>query len=146
MNKTFEFFKSLEGKDASNSVCPLTRWMNPILLSVQPGTLTFSYIIRNEWLNPVGVLHGGITAAIIDDTIGATLHSLGEPYFCSTINNSIDYFGSAKEGETIIAKTLIIKNGKQLVNAQCEIWNESQTRMLAKGYSNLIKTEKFKHT
>lgn len=92
-----------------------------------------------RWLNPVGNLHGGVTAAIMDDIIGATMFSLNEEHFIVTINNSIDYFSTAKENDPIIAETKIIKRGKQFVNAECEIWNADKTRLIARGTSNLFK-------
>jgi len=141
MNKSIEFLKAQVGKEATNSPSPLMRWLNPVMLSVDEGKIAFEYTVRKEWLNPIGTLHGGITAAIVDDAIGATVFSYGEPFFYSTINNAIDYFGIALEGHKIIAKTSVTRKGKQLINAQCEVWNNSQTRLLAKGYSNLLKTE-----
>lgn len=133
--------KSFMGKEFSASPSPFMRWLNPVLKKVESGTLEFEYQVREEWLNPVGNLHGGVTAAIIDDVLGATMFSLNEEFFYTTINNVIDYFSVAKAGETIIAKTRIIKKGKQFVNAECEIWNAGETRLIAKGYSNLFKTD-----
>jgi acyl-coenzyme A thioesterase 13 len=141
MNKTLEFLKAQVGQEAHNSPSPLMRWLNPVILSVEEGKIEFEYEVRKEWLNPIGNLHGGIVAAIVDDAIGATVFANGEPVFYSTINNCIDYFSIAQLGQKIIAKTSITKKGKQLINAQCEIWNSEQTRILAKGYSNLFKTD-----
>ena len=53
----------------------------------------------------------------------------------------MDYFAPAREGDVIIADTSVIKKGKQMINAQCEIWNENKTRLIAKGYSNLLKID-----
>ena len=111
------------------------------MVSVEEGKLVFQYTVRNEMTNPFKTLHGGITAAMIDDAIGATLISLGESNFYVTINLAIDYFAAAKENDVILAETSIIKKGKTIVNAQCEIWNEDRSKLLAKGYTNLIKTE-----
>jgi acyl-coenzyme A thioesterase 13 len=140
MNR-IEQLKLFIGKEFTESPSPFMRWLNPIVLSVEEGHLEFEYKIRPEWLNPIGRLHGGLTAAIIDDILGATMLSLTEPFFYITINNVIDYFATAKEGEKIIAETIIVKKGSQFVNAQCEIWNSKKTRLIAKGYSNLFKTQ-----
>ena len=142
MNNAIEFLKTQVGKDATNSPSPLMQWLNPILISVKEGDLIFEYEIRKEWLNPSGSLHGGITAAIVDDAIGATVFSFGEHSLYTTINNVIDYFSTAHEGQTIIAETQTIKKGKKITNIQCEIWNNSKTRLIAKGYSNLLRIEK----
>jgi acyl-coenzyme A thioesterase 13 len=90
--------------------------------------------------NPVGTLHGGVTSAIIDDIIGATMFSFDEEHFYTTVNLVVDYFAHAREGDIVIADTSIVKKGKQMVNAQCEIWNADKTRLIARGYSNLLKT------
>lgn len=141
MNKSLAFFKSQIGKDSSKSPSPLMRWLNPTLLSAEEGLLEFSYVVRKEMTNPMRIMHGGTTAAIIDDALGAAVFSLGNTNLYTTVNLAVDYFSTAKEGDVIIAKTTVVKKGKQIINAQCEVWNVDRTRMLAKGYSNLIKTE-----
>jgi len=140
MNKVLGIFKSLVGKDSSESISPLMRWLNPILISAEEGQLEFSYVVREEMTNPMRSLHGGATAAIIDDAIGAAVFSLGNSHAYTTVNLAIDYFSSAKTGDTIFAKTSIVKKGNKIMNAQCEVWNEDFSRMIAKGHSNLIKT------
>lgn len=141
MNKAQALFQSYIGTDSSKSISPLMRWLNPTLLNVTEGELEFSYLIREEMTNPMGILHGGTTAAIIDDAVGAAVFSLGKPHMYTTVNLAVDYFASAKAGDTIIAKTAITKNGNQIINTSCEVWNADRTRMIAKGHSNLIKIE-----
>lgn len=141
MNKALTVLRSWIGKDSSASISPLMRWLNPTLLRVEEGELEFSYVIREEMTNPIGILHGGTTAAIIDDAVGAAVWSLGKPHMYTTVNLGVDYFASAKAGETIIAKTSITKNGNQIINTSCEIWNADKSRMIAKGHSNLIKID-----
>lgn len=141
MNKALTIIQSWVGKDSKASISPLMRWMNPTLLSAEAGKLEFSYKIREEMTNPMGILHGGTTAAIIDDTVGAAVWSLGKPNMYTTVNLAVDYFASAKAGDVIIAKTSITKNGNQIINTACEIWNEDRSRMIAKGHSNLIKID-----
>ena len=141
MNKSLALFKANIGKDATHSPSPLLRWLNPTLVSAEEGALEFSYVIREEMTNPMHILHGGTTAAIIDDAIGATVFSLGNTHLYNTVNLNVDYFSTAKEGDTIIAKTAMVKKGNQIMNVQCEVWNAEKTRLIAKGYSNLLKTK-----
>ncbi len=140
MDRT-EYLRSLIGKEFTGSPSPFMHWLKPVVRAADQGHLEFEYSIRAEWLNPAGNLHGGVTAAIIDDIIGATMFSLNEPYYYVTINNAIDYFAPAKENDRIIASTRIIKKGRQFINAECEIWNAGKTRLIARGTSNLFKTE-----
>jgi len=138
MNK-LKALQSFIGKEFTESPSPFMRWLNPVVISAEEGQIEFQYTVREEWLNPMGNMHGGVTAAIMDDIIGATMFSLNEKTFIVTVNNSIDYFSTAKENDIIVAETKIIKRGKQFVNAQCEIWNADKTRLIARGTSNLFK-------
>lgn len=131
--------KTFIGKEFTDSPSPFMRWLNPVVVSAEEGKIEFRYTVRPEWLNPMGNLHGGVTAAIMDDIIGATMFSLNEKSFITTINNVIDYFSTATVNDDIIAETKIIKRGRQFVNAQCEIWNADKTRLIARGTSNLFK-------
>lgn len=134
-----QILKSFIGKEFTASPSPFMKWLNPVVISAEEGQIEFRYTVREEWLNPMGNLHGGVTAAIMDDIIGATMFSLNEKTFIVTVNNTIDYFSTAKENDHIVAETKIIKNGKQFVNTQCEIWNADKTRLIARGASNLFK-------
>lgn len=140
-NEAFHFLKQHIGKEVTQSPSPFMNWLKPKMVSVEEGKLSFEYTIRKEMTNPFGTMHGGVIGAIIDDAIGATLISYAEPHFYVSINNVIDYFASAKENDVIISETAINKKGKTIVNAQCEIWNKDKTKLLAKGYTNLLKTD-----
>jgi len=139
--KAAEVLRAHIGKQITDSPSPFMSWLAPVVLVVDEGSLTFQHTVRKEMTNPFGTLHGGITAAIIDDAIGATLISYGEPYFYVSVNLVIDYLSAAREGDVILAQTSIIKKGSQVVNAQCEVWNADKTKLIAKGYTNLLKTE-----
>ena len=131
-------FQSLTGKEITNSPSPFMNWLKPTLINAEKGSLHCSYVIREEMTNPYGILHGGITAGIIDDLIGATVFILGLQHRFTTVNNNIDYFAPAKLGDMITAKTTVIKQGKTIINLQCEIFLPSKNRLIAKGYSNML--------
>jgi acyl-coenzyme A thioesterase 13 len=115
------------------------RWLNGTLRDAREGSITIEFVVREEMTNPMGILHGGITAAIMDDVIGTTVYSLGREYFYTSVNLVIDYLASAQKGETITASAQIIRAGKTIVNAQCEITN-AEGKVLARGTSNLLTT------
>lgn len=133
-----EIFKSFIGKEVQGSPSNFMNWLKPTVINAEKGSLHCSYVVRNEMINPHGILHGGVTAGIIDDLIGATVFTLGLSQAYTTINNNIDYFAPAKEGDVIEAKTTIIKQGRTIINLQCEIWLPSKSRLIARGYSNML--------
>lgn len=140
-NRIKEILSRQLNQVVNESPSPFMKWLSPIVRAVDEDSLTFEYTVREEMTNPMGTLHGGITAAIIDYLIGATVACMGRTYFYTTINNAIDYFATAKLGDTISAKTTVIKAGRQIINVQCEMSLPAKNRVIAKGYSNMLKTE-----
>lgn len=134
-------FKLLLGKEITNSPSPFMNWLKPTLIAAEKGSINCSYIIRKEMTNPHGILHGGVTAGIIDDLIGATVYVLGLVGQFTTINNHIDYFATAVEGDVVTAKTEVVKQGKNIINLQCEVFLERKQRLIAKGCSNMMRVD-----
>ena len=131
-------FQSFTGKEITESPSHFMNWLKPTLIAAERGSLHCSYIVRKEMTNPYGILHGGITAGIIDDLIGATVYILGLNARYTTINNNIDYFAPASEGDVITAKTSVVKQGRTIINLQCEVYLPTKNRFIAKGYSNML--------
>jgi acyl-coenzyme A thioesterase 13 len=131
-------FQSFTGKEIIHSPSHFMNWLKPTLISAERGSLHCSYVVRKEMTNPYGILHGGITAGIIDDLIGATIFILGLNNRYTTVNNNIDYFAPAAEGDLITAKTEIVKQGRAIINLQCEVYLPIKNRLIAKGYSNML--------
>ena len=145
MEKTNSRLKSLKesiGKKYFDSPSPFSHWLKPIIREAEYGSLKCEFLVRKDMTNPMGMLHGGVSAGIIDDIIGATIFSMDLSHSFTTINNYIDYFAPAIEGDIIEAHTSVVKLGRQIINLQCEIWLPSKKRLIAKGCSNMIRIEK----
>ncbi len=138
-NNALKYMQENIGKELTTSPSPLSRWLKGVLLEAGEGSLVFNFFIREEMTNPMGILHGGMIAAIMDDMMGATVFCLGGEHFHTTVNLAIDYLSSARIGETVRAESKIIRQGKSIINAECILTN-SQGKLLARGTSNLIIT------
>jgi uncharacterized protein (TIGR00369 family) len=141
-NSRLESLKESIGKKSFDSPSPFSHWLKPIIREAEYGSLKCEFIVRKEMTNPMGILHGGVSAGIIDDIIGATIFSMDLSHSFTTINNYIDYFAPAMEGDIIEAHTTVVKLGRQIINLQCEIWLPIKKRLIARGYSNMIRIEK----
>lgn len=139
-NKTVESLRQYIGKEFSKSPSAFGRWLNAILVEVNEGALVCDFTVREEMTNPAKMLHGGAIAGMIDDMIGASVFTLEKAFFFSTINISIDYFAPSKIGDVITAKTRVVKMGREIINMECELWNMKKKRLIARGMSNLMKT------
>jgi uncharacterized protein (TIGR00369 family) len=141
-NSRLDSLKESIGKKSFDSPSPFSHWLKPIIREAEYGSLKCEFVVRKDMTNPMGMLHGGVSAGIIDDIIGATIFSMDLSHSFTTINNYIDYFAPAMEGDIIEAHTSVVKLGRQIINLQCEIWLPYKKRLIAKGYSNMIRIEK----
>ncbi|QPH40341.1 PaaI family thioesterase [Pedobacter endophyticus] len=126
------------GKVITNSPSNFMNWLAPVLINAENGVLICQYTIRKEMTNSYQILHGGVTAGIIDDLIGATVFTMGLNSKYTTVNNYIDYFAPASEGDEIVAETSIVKKGRTILNLQCEVFLPAKKRLIARGYSNML--------
>ena len=138
-NKRVDLFKTFIGKDLSNSPSPYAKWLKGILRAVTETSLSVEFLIRKEMTNPVGMLHGGVTAGMIDDVMGANvfLLDLGEFYASVTLN--VDFFASAREGEKVTVTTNVVKKGRTVINLSAKVCNEAG-KVLAQASSNVVNT------
>jgi len=139
-NPVYKFLKTLEGKTLEGSPAPITGWLKGKLTHVSVGMATVEYIVRHEMTNPLGTLQGGIFTAMMDDTLGVAVYSLGKNRFYTTINFYTDYLGSAVENDHIIATAKVIRHGNTILNVAVTVVNQ-EGKLLAKGNSNLVSKE-----
>lgn len=135
-------FKELIGKEAKDvSPSPFGRWLNGTLIEAHPGKLTIGFEVREELTNPVGIMHGGAIAGIIDEAIGMTTFSLGKPGFYVAINLNIDFLRPGKLGEKLKVISEVIRDGRTMAHAECKVYNE-EGKLIAKAASNLAITNR----
>lgn len=139
VNPVVNYFQNNIGKTITESPSPVAVWLGGKLLQAAEGNLVFEFVVRNEWTNPYGTLHGGISALICDEVIGATVYSLYNETISVSVNINIDFLTSAKIGDTLRAEAKVIRNGKSIINAECEI-TDKRGRIIAKATSNLAVT------
>jgi acyl-coenzyme A thioesterase 13 len=140
-NKRLAYLQSFIGRHFSNSPSPFANWLNGKVISVEESGVEFQFEIRKEMTNPIGILHGGVTAGMIDDCMGVNFMVLGLEKFYPTINLYVDYFNPAIEGQTVLVKTRIEKLGKTIINIKAEVFNETTLKIVAQATANLAVSE-----
>ena len=138
-NSILAFMQTQIGQSMSQSPSPVARWLNGTLKAVSEGSLTVEFTVRQEMTNPVGILHGGISAAMMDDVLGATVFSLGEENFFASVNLNVDYLSSAKLGEVVTVQSRVVRKGRNVIHAECQITN-AEGKLLVKSTTNLLQT------
>jgi len=136
-NKRLEFLRGYIGKEFKGSLSPYSHWLKGKPLEVKEGALTFEFLVRKEMTNPIGTLHGGVIAGMIDEVMGVTFFTLNTENFYPTISLNIDYISSATEGENVRVTTSVIKKGKTVITLRAEVKNK-EDKLLAQASSNIV--------
>jgi len=139
INPIVQVFRASIGKKLEGAP-PFTEWLDGRIVSCDAGEIEMTYRVRPEMSNPTGLLHGGMQAAIIDDLIGMTAATLGEDGFMLSIDLHVNFLGKIPVGQTIKARAKIVRSGRRIAHAVCEILDE-QGNIVSRGDSNLVKTE-----
>lgn len=82
------------------------------------------YIVNNNGLNPIKIVHGGLLFGLADTAAGTLACMTGK--FPVTINSNIQYLNQA-DGKKIIAKASILKQGNNIGYYKVDIFDEKNT-------------------
>ncbi|MFT4032730.1 MAG: PaaI family thioesterase [Siphonobacter sp.] len=135
-----DLFKARIGTQlADNSPSPMGRWLNGTLVAAETDSLTIHFTVRGELCNPMGMLHGGAAAAILDEILGMTVYASGVDHFYTSVNLNVDFLFSAPKGSLLTIKSQIARKGKKIIHVEACITDE-QGQLIAKATSNLVAT------
>ncbi len=132
--------KSAKGQRIKNHLKGFGQWLDPTLVDVSDeGDLQLAFDVREDMLNPMGALHGGAMAAIIDEVLGFQifLKSAEDAAYVSMTMN-VDFLRAAFVGETLIGIPTIQRIGKRTANVTCVIQNEAG-KVVAQAVSNFMR-------
>lgn len=119
MNDLTEFAK----KELSKCVKDFIGCNNYKVLKVEDNYCELEGVITESSLNPYGLAHGGYIFGLADTAAGIAAKTMGRS--AVTINSSIDYFKSSKEGRLkAVAKCL--KNGKSIAVYEVFIYDKDE--------------------
>ena len=139
MNPVLRTLQSFLGASERPYDQGLSRWLGGVFREVEKGLLVMDFLVRPEMANPVGLLHGGIQNAILDDVIGIAVLTLGHEHFFLSLGLNVDYLNKARVGETVTAQARILRDGRRILNAECELLR-SQGDVICRGTSNLMRS------
>jgi len=103
--------------------------MSMQLLSVKPGYCQLSMKILPQLLNAAGVLHGAAGFALADVAVAIASNSYNR--MALSLESSMKYLVSCKEGEHVIATTKEISLGQRIAHYQVELRQTSDDALIA---------------
>jgi len=111
---------------------PIAQTLNAEFLDVdiEQKTLLSSFIIGDQFLNPIGHVQGGILSAMLDGTMGpAAGVLLQEDQFVPTLNLNVSFLRPGKPGKfTCLGK--VVNLGRNIVYLEGELF-DAENKLVA---------------
>lgn len=100
-----------------------SQWMGiePVLL--EEGHCKIKMTVKREMLNGYSIMHGGIAFAFADSAFAFASNSYGR--IAVSINGSMSYARSAKEGEVLIAEAKALNVNYKTADFDVNVMNEA---------------------
>ena len=97
------------------------------VVSLEHGEVTFAVPTRPDFANPLGVLHGGINATLLDSVMGCAVHApleAGVGY--GTLELKVNYIRTVPvDGARLVGTGTTIHVGRQVATAEGKVVDES---------------------
>lgn len=108
---------------------------------LEEGKVAYNIKIDDKHSNIYGFVHGGTLASISDVAMGISCVTFGK--LVVTIDMSISYIKNAPTGSTLTAVGQVISNGKTIMRATGQIFDENQ-QLLVSSQASYYVTGDFK--
>jgi uncharacterized protein (TIGR00369 family) len=118
---------------------PIQKVLDFRLVKVARGYSAFAGIPKFEYYNPLGTVHGGYTAALLDSCMACAVHSTLEAgYSYATLEIKINYVRAitSDTGE-VQAEGKVIHSGKRIATAEGRLF-DSAGKLYAHGTTTCL--------
>ena len=108
------------------------------LSRVDAGDVEATLATRADMTNPMGGVHGGIAATLLDTVMGCAVHTVlepGETY--TTTDLHVHYVRGVNPGSTITATGTVVHRGRRLATAEGRVLDE-RGRLVAHGTTSCM--------
>jgi uncharacterized protein (TIGR00369 family) len=108
------------------------------LTRVHPGDVEATLTTRADMTNPMGSVHGGVAATLLDTVMGCAVHTVldaGESY--TTTDLHVHYVRGVHPGQTIVATGTVAHRGRRLATAEGRILDD-RGRLVAHGTTSCM--------
>ena len=141
MDGNMEF--SSERRDASmerlNNL-PFAKLLGMRLTGIRPNEAVIEIDMRDDLRQPSGVLHGGVTATLIDTAMAFAVRTyLSDTEPTATIDLTVHYLRPHVEGKAICTAR-VVRPGKRIFTVSAEVHNE-EGKLIAAGLSTYTRLE-----
>ncbi|WP_433005268.1 PaaI family thioesterase [Kribbella sp. CA-294648] len=99
---------------------------------VEHGRIVISLDTRPDFANPLGAVHGGIAATLLDSALGCAVHTtLPAGVGFTTLELKVNYIRAARtDGQTLTATGTVIHAGRRTATAEGRVIDD-QGKLIA---------------
>jgi uncharacterized protein (TIGR00369 family) len=113
--------------DAAFAAVPFARVLGIELVEVERGRAHLRLGIRDELKQNNGIIHGGVTASLIDTAAAFVILTLLEPdQTTTTVDLTIHYLRPLVKGEAT-AHARIVRGGRRIIIAAVDVFDDAKT-------------------
>jgi uncharacterized protein (TIGR00369 family) len=119
---------------------PLARVLDFAIIEAEPGRALFA-LEPTEWMyNPLGTVHGGVAATLLDSCMGCAVHTtLGAGVGYTTTDLQVRYVRAMDEGTgRVLAEGRVVHAGRRTATAEGRLFVESDERLIAHGTTGCV--------
>jgi uncharacterized protein (TIGR00369 family) len=118
------FWDLMAGRAAPPPAPALLGW-EPVSVDPEAGTIEVTFTATEQFLNSIGVVQGGLLAAMLDATLGpALLATLGPGQFAPTTDLHVQFLRPARPGR-ITGRGRVVRRGKDIAFTAGELLDEA---------------------
>ncbi|SHJ43920.1 PaaI family thioesterase [Lutispora thermophila] len=132
--RLYEYFKNIHQTPI------LENFLEIQLEELQVGKSIYKIKTSQKHSNIYGTVHGGTLASVCDTAMGTSCTTYGKRVV--TIDMNISYIKSAPKESTLTAVGKVISNGRTIMRAVCEIFDE-QGQLIVKSQASFYVTGEF---
>ena len=119
---------------------PFAKLMGMRLVDIRPNEAVVEIEMREDLRQPSGVLHGGVTATLIDTAMAFAVRTyLTDTEPTATIDLTVHYLRPHVEGKATCTAR-VVRPGKRIFTVSAEVHNESG-KLIATGLSTYTRLE-----
>jgi uncharacterized protein (TIGR00369 family) len=119
---------------------PIAALLGCEIRSIEQGVVTFALIPGEQHYNPIGMVHGGVAATLLDTVMGCAVHSLlpaGVGY--TTLDISVRYQRAVTvDTGAVLATGTVLHSGRRTATAEGRLVAEATGKLLATATSTLL--------
>lgn len=93
--------------------------------SLEPGRVVFALTPRDDFSNPLGIVHGGIISTLLDSAMGCAVHtSLPEGASYTTLELKVNFVRAVPlEGGRLVCEGTTVHVGRKVATAEGRVVN-----------------------